>query len=123
MFNPDRLALARRRRGLTKKALAEALGVDQKTVIRYEAGLVVPPSNVMARLSLLLSFPEPFFYGPDFDEPTAEGASFRGFATMSAKDRDASLAAGALAFMVDDWITSRFHLPQPTLAEVEFASP
>jgi Zn-dependent peptidase ImmA (M78 family)/DNA-binding XRE family transcriptional regulator len=123
MFNPDRLSLARRRRGFTKKSLAESLNVDQKTIIRYESGMIVPPSNVLARLCLLLSFPEGFFFGSDFDEPTADGASFRGFATMPAKDRDSALAAGALAFMVDDWITSRFHLPPAALAEIEFASP
>jgi Zn-dependent peptidase ImmA (M78 family)/DNA-binding XRE family transcriptional regulator len=123
MFNPDRLSLARRRRGFTKKSLAEALGVDQKTIIRYESGLVPPPQNVLSRLSLLLGFAEEFFSGPDFDEPTAEGASFRGFATMPARDRESALAAGALAFMVDDWVTGRFHMPQPALNEIEFASP
>src|SRR5208282_2584749 len=111
MFNPDRLSLARRRRGFTKKSLAQALDVDQKTVIRYDSGTAVPPPNVIGRLSLLLNFPEAFFSGEDFDEPTADGASFRGFATMPARDRDAALAAGALAFMVDDWVTGRFHVP------------
>jgi len=42
---------------------------------------------------------------------------------MPARDRDAALAAGALAFMVDDWVTARFHVPQPALSEIEFASP
>lgn len=123
MFNPDRLSLARRRRGFTKKSLAESLNVDQKTILRYESGLVVPPQDVLSRLSHVLGFPEEFFFGPDFDEPMAEGASFRGFATMPARDRDSALAAGAFAFMLDDWITARFHVPQPALPEVEFASP
>ena len=123
MFNPARLSLARRRRGFTKKSLAEALDVDQKTVIRYESGNIVPPENILGRLSLALGFPVEFFSAPDFDEPTADGASFRGFSTMPARDRDAALAGGALAFMVDDWTASRFHLPAPSIPEVEFASP
>lgn len=123
MFNPDRMSLARRRRGFTKRSLAQSLNVDRKTIIRYESGLIAPPQGVLARLSFLLGFPEQFFFGPDFDEPTADGASFRGFATMPAKDRDSALAAGALAFMVDDWIAARFHVPQIALAEIEFASP
>ena len=123
MFNPTRLSLARKRRGSTQKSLAEALGVDRKTIVRYENGIVDPPGPVIARLALLLNFPVTFFSGDDIDEPSADGASFRGFATMPAKDRDAALAAGALAFMVDDWMMARFHLPRAALLEIEFASP
>ena len=50
IFNPARLSLARRRRKLTKKALAELLDVDQKTVIRYEHGDVEPPLSSMEAL-------------------------------------------------------------------------
>jgi Zn-dependent peptidase ImmA (M78 family)/DNA-binding XRE family transcriptional regulator len=123
MFNPERLSLARHRRGFTKKSLAEAIGVDQKTIIRYENGLVVPPEHTLERLSLVLGFPAAFLNGPDFDEPTPEGTSFRGFSTMSARARDAALAGGALAYMVDDWIMRRFHLPAPSIPTIEFASP
>jgi transcriptional regulator with XRE-family HTH domain len=112
MFNSDRFSLARRRRGFTKKSLAEALGVDQKTVIRYESGESEPSEPTLARLSEVLDFPEAFFFGEDFDEPTADGASFRSFTTMLARDREAALAAGALAFMLDDRVIRRFHLPK-----------
>jgi Zn-dependent peptidase ImmA (M78 family) len=122
-FNPARLSLARRRRGFTKRSLADALYIDQKSVIRYESGEREPSDQIIKQLSRLLDFPEVFFLGPDLDEPSADGVSFRAFATMPARDRDAALAAGALAYLMDDWVNSRFHLPAPALPEIEFASP
>lgn len=110
-FNPTRLSLARRRRRLTKKALAELLNVDQKTVIRYEQGDVEPPENSLEALSAALKFPVSFFFGSDLDEPMVEAASFRSLSSMTAKERDSALAAGALAFMVSDWVHERFTLP------------
>lgn len=117
MFNPLRLSLARRRRKLTKKALAEALEFDQKTVIRYESGEVEPPPDSIAALSRVLQFPPSFFFGPDVDEPMVEAASFRSLSTMPARDRDAALAAGAFAFMLSDWVADRFVLPLPDLID------
>ena len=117
MFNPARLSLARRRRKLTKKALAEALTVDQKTIIRYESGEIVPPDDSLEAIAACLSFPVPFFFGMDLDEPQSEAASFRSLSTMPARDRDAALAAGALAFLLSDWVTARFSLPEHDLVE------
>ncbi len=37
---------------------------------------------------------------------------------MSAKERDAALAAGALAFMLDDWVHERFELPAPDVLDL-----
>lgn len=117
MFNSSRLSLARRRRKYTKKALAEALGCDQKTIIRYESGEVDPPAESIKALADLLEFPVGFFYGPDIDEPLPEAASFRSLSSMPARDRDAALAAGALAFVLSDWMDRRFHLPPHDLIE------
>jgi Zn-dependent peptidase ImmA (M78 family)/DNA-binding XRE family transcriptional regulator len=117
MFNHMRLSLARRRRKLTKKALAEALGCDQKTIIRYESGFAVPPLDSMAALANVLQFPMSFFVGADIDEPTQESASFRSLSTMPARDRDAALAAGAFAFMLGDWVAERFSLPPHDLID------
>lgn len=117
IFSPARLSLARRRRKLTKKALAELLDVDQKTIIRYEHGDVEPPMSSMEALSSVLSFPQSFFYGPELDEPMAEAASFRSLSSMSVRDRDAALAAGAFAFMLSDWVHERFTLPAHDLID------
>lgn len=122
LFNPARLSLARRRRKLTKKALAELLDVDQKTVIRYEHGDVEPPASNMAALSSALDFPQSFFYGQELDEPMAEAASFRSLSSISARDRDAALAAGALAFLLSDWVHERFALPSHDLIDFKEGS-
>ncbi|PTR03799.1 Zn-dependent peptidase ImmA (M78 family) [Paraburkholderia sp. GV068] len=117
MFNPSRLSLARRRRKFTKKALAELLGCDQKTIIRYESGEAEPPEESLNALSSALNFPVAFFSGNDIDEPQPEAASFRSMSTMSARERDAALAAGAFSFVFNDWIDARFHLPSHALID------
>lgn len=71
----------------------------------------------MASLATVLQFPQLFFFGMDVDEPSAEAASFCSLSTMPARDRDAALAAGAFAFMFNDWVDSRFHLPEADLLD------
>ncbi|MBX5463415.1 MAG: XRE family transcriptional regulator [Steroidobacteraceae bacterium] len=115
MFNPKRLTLARQRRKLTKKGLAEACGCDQKTIIRYEDGEIEPPPDSLATLVRVLDFPEGFFFGPDPDEVPVEAVSFRSLKAMLARDRDAALSAASFAFMLNDWVAERFTLPEPDL--------
>ncbi len=122
MFNPARLTLARRRRKYTKKGLAEALGLDQKTVIRYESGEVEPPAQVIHQLAGVLAFPNSFFFGTDIDEPMADAVSFRALRTIPARDRDAAVAAGALAYLVANWVDARFELPSAAMPEYKEAS-
>lgn len=122
MFNPARLTLARERRKLTKKALAEALKVDQKTVIRWESGEVEPPPSIIDRMVLILAFPREFFFGPDVDQPLSDAVSFRSLSTMPARDRDAALAASSLAFVLGDWVEERFSLPAPDLLDCDMSA-
>lgn len=117
MFNAKRLTLARQRKKLTKKALAEKVGADQKTIVRYEQGSSIPTEESLRELAAVLAFPVPFFHGPDIDEPVPSTASFRSLSTMPARDRDAALAAGALAFVVSDWVEDRFNLPSHDLID------
>lgn len=123
MFNPGRFCLARRRRKLTKKALAEALGITPHTVLRYESGDICPPPEMIERISEVMSFPIEFFMGDDIDEPSEFAASFRSLSAMSAKERDAALAAGALAFTFSDWIEERFNLPGSDIIDLSADSP
>ena len=61
MFTPSRLTLARKRRRLTKKGLAESVGVTPHSILRYESGEMEPGDDVLQRLSPVLDFPEKFF--------------------------------------------------------------
>jgi Zn-dependent peptidase ImmA (M78 family) len=110
---------------MTKKAVAEALSVSQRTVIRWEGGDPPPPPESIARLAGLLSFPEGFFFGPDVDETKVRDrpASFRSMSAMTARDREAALAAGTFAFMLDDWIEQRFSLPPADLLDLRGDEP
>ena len=117
MFNPARLSLARRRQKLTKKALADIVGCDVKTIIRYESADAVPPTDSAEGLADALGFPASFFEGADIDEPTIEAASFRSLSSMPARERDGALAAGALAFLLNDWLEARFDLPEAQVSE------
>ncbi|WP_036262670.1 XRE family transcriptional regulator [Methylocapsa aurea] len=123
MFTPGRFSLARRRRGLTKKAFAEELGVTPHTILRYESGDIEPPDDVVEKIAKLLDFPAAFFHAPDMDEIVADAASFRSLTAMSAKDRDSALAAGTLAYALSDWVDEHFALPEPDLIDLSGESP
>lgn len=123
-FHPSRLSLARRRRGFTQVALAEALGVTRLTIYRYEIGEVDPPPEALAKLARVLNFPISFFDGADIDEPNQDSASFRGLTAMTARQRDCALAAGALAFLLDDWVRPLVVIaPQIDLPDLEGEDP
>ncbi|HJU15370.1 MAG TPA: XRE family transcriptional regulator [Stellaceae bacterium] len=117
MFNPSRLTLARKRRKFTKTSFADALDCDVKTVIRWESGEIEPSPENLAAISDTLQYPTAFFYGKEIDEPQSEAVSFRALSAMPARDRDAALAAAALAFLLSDWIENLFELPPHDLPD------
>jgi Zn-dependent peptidase ImmA (M78 family) len=118
MFNPSRLTLARKRRGLTKTRLATAIDVERRAVTGYEAGEYPPAPETLARLVEVLRFPEAFFFGDDLEEPNASAASFRSMSKMTAAKRDMALGQGALALHLSQWIDSRFELPAVALPDL-----
>ncbi len=122
MFNPSRLEVARKRRGLNKSEIAKLIGVDLRSVTAYERGEYVPSDETLASIAAVLRFPIGWFSGGDLHHPSPETASFRSQARMSAKNRDIALAAGDLAFLLNDWLEERFSLPEqdvPDLREEE----
>ena len=76
-FNPGRLDLARRRRGLTKGQLAAQAELSARSLLAYERGEADPAPDTVERLATALSFPIAFFVRPDVDEPSVDGVSFR----------------------------------------------
>lgn len=118
MFNPMRLTLARKRRGMKKRELAEKIGLTEKSVSNYEAGSQEPESSTLAKLSEALRFPEAFFFGDDPEVPTPDVASFRSQSKMSAPQRDSALGAGAIALLLNEWMESRFQLPSPDVPDL-----
>ncbi|RST31681.1 ImmA/IrrE family metallo-endopeptidase [Sphingomonas ginkgonis] len=118
MFNPKRLALARMRRRLTARALAEATGLTPDTLSRLEKGHRSPDAMTVERLSTALNYPLAFFYADDPADIDHRGVSFRSFSKMSAKEKDAALAAGALGLQLAAWAETQFDLPDPDLPDL-----
>ena len=122
-FNPSRLDLARRRRGMAKGELATALELSPRSLLAYERGDKTPGPRTLARIAEVLEYPVAFFGGPDLEEPPLNGTSFRSLSRLSAKERDRALAAGALALGLSDWISERFRLPEPGVPRYEGITP
>lgn len=120
----ERVELVRRRLGLTKIGFAQRLGVDRKAVQRFEAGSTSLPASSLDRLYELSGYPPAFFEKaapPEYPNP--EGVSFRSLKSLTAGSRDAAIAAGALAFEFDDWVTALYELPEHSLIQTNGVEP
>jgi Zn-dependent peptidase ImmA (M78 family)/transcriptional regulator with XRE-family HTH domain len=122
MFEETRLKLARARRGLTAKALAERAEVSVDTIKRLEKGQNDPEPQTVEKLARALGYPEAFFFGSKVDAVDAGAVSFRSFSKMTAKERDASLGAGSVGLMLSGWVEERFGLPEPQLIDLSYES-
>ncbi|OYX68760.1 MAG: hypothetical protein B7Y81_16090 [Caulobacter sp. 32-67-35] len=111
MYNPERVELVRRRLGLTKIGFAEQLGVDRKAIQRFESGDYDLPEIAREKLLMVSGYPEGFFAKSTPEYPNPDGVSFRSLRSLTSSSRDAAIAAGALAFELDDWIRSEYELP------------
>ena len=123
MFNPSRLTIARQRAGLTKKELAKRVGVDPRAISGFEANQYVPTRDNIVRIARATGYPEEFFEADDIELLTADGVSFRSMTKMTAKQRDAALAAGSIAFIVSDWVENEFELPDIDIPDFGGAGP
>ncbi len=123
MFSPSRVTIARHRRGWTKNELAEKTGLSARAISGYESGDMEPSSDTIAVLSRVLMYPASFFSAGDIDEPSQDSASFRALSSMTALQRHAALAAGALAVEFSQWLDRRLVLPDPSLPDLRGADP
>lgn len=117
IFCGHRLTVARQRRKLSGKELADLAGLTPVTVSKAENGHQVEPATA-EKLAMALEYPLEFFYRDAPEMVEADTVSFRSLKKMSAGERDASLAAGALGVELYDWIDARFHLPEPDLIDL-----
>lgn len=119
-FNPKRLILARQRRRQTGQGLASAADISAVTISRLENGDNEPDEATVARLAKALKYPADFFYADDPDELDTSAVSFRSLTKMSAKERDAAIAAGSLGLEVNDWLEKEFSLPTADLIDLSY---
>lgn len=111
VFNPSRLTIARKRRGLTKIEFANRSSVPLRSFKAYELGEYPPPDDVLAKFVSVSGFPAEFFFGDTLEEPREEAASFRSMARMKCYQRDMALSQGAIALHLNEWLEERFELP------------
>jgi Zn-dependent peptidase ImmA (M78 family)/DNA-binding XRE family transcriptional regulator len=122
-FNPSRLSVARKRQLLNKKQLADRIGVDLRTIVRWERCQTEPTPENLDSIVSVLGFPKAFFFGQDIDAPLCEYTSFRSQTSMSAAEREAALAAGQIGFLFSDWVRERFGLPETKLPDLHLFEP
>jgi Zn-dependent peptidase ImmA (M78 family)/DNA-binding XRE family transcriptional regulator len=123
MFNSARFKIARERRRFSKSELAELLSVDLRAVTAYERGEYEPATETLSLIAQVLDFPPGWFAGGNFHCPSANNSSFRSLARMAASNRDAALACGAIAFLLNDWLEERFYLPESNLPDLREEDP
>lgn len=121
--NPQRLTIARKRRGLSMTRLADKIGVQPRSISGFEKGEFSPSDDTLLELARCLEFPVEFFRGCDIDAPQRRSVSFRALSRMSASERDAALGACAIALMLNEWIEERFDLPSPDLPDFHGEDP
>jgi Zn-dependent peptidase ImmA (M78 family)/DNA-binding XRE family transcriptional regulator len=117
-FNPSRLTLARKRRGLTMIRLAEMIGVEPRSISGYENGEFSPDADKREQLAKALRFPVSFFAGDDLEQLSPDIASFRALSKMTAAKRDMALSAGTIALLLNKWIEEQFQLPAADLPDL-----
>lgn len=118
IFNPQRLEIARKRRSLTAKKLAEKSGISAVTISRIMKDESNPELHTIEALGKALQYPTGFFFQDDLDTIQTEAASFRSLKAITVKERNSALSASSLAFELNDWISSKFNLPAMDLPDL-----
>lgn len=112
MLTPSRLAIARKRRGLTLTRLSELTGLSTHSLSVYENGHQAPSEETLFLLAGVLGITPEFLTGHDVEEIPPDAVSFRALSKMTARQRDRALSTGRVALLIDDWIDARFRLPE-----------
>lgn len=98
-FDPARLTQARRLAELTKRAVAEAVGVSPAAVGQWESGVIAPRPDHVARLADLLDVPPAFLAaGRRYVRLDVADAHFR-----SLRSTPAALRTKAITFTEQVW--------------------
>ena len=117
-FQGDRLAEARRVRGLASNSLAELVGVSPQTISNYENGRGGPSAETFDRIGAVLNLPATFFLdeSDDVDDSAAQ-VFYRSMsaATKQARDR----ADGKLSWLhrIVHYIEQSVALPDVNLPQ------
>lgn len=118
-FDPLRLALARRLRGLRRTELADLIRVTPAAVSQFERGQTRPTLPLVAAMSLALAVPAEFFtLGRSLQPGSASSPHFRSLRTTSQLQRDRALAFAELAADVLTALEQHVELPHLLLPDL-----
>lgn len=119
MINPSRIEVAVGRRRLSKRDLAIAMGVDERTVRRWLEGKSTPTTENVEKMSEVLAFPAEFFSGPDLEFIDYTQPSFRA-RRAPIKLLNAATQSAVLAFEIERVLVKelRFRLPENNIPEL-----
>lgn len=114
-----RLRLAREVAGLSKKGLADKLGLAPSTITAYEDGSVSPKEN-LTKIAKALGMDglEGFFLADELPELSDAAISFRARRSMLKRTKQRSVRLGELAsFVLAPFVEERFELPEPDIPD------
>ncbi|MCP2169426.1 ImmA/IrrE family metallo-endopeptidase [Goodfellowiella coeruleoviolacea] len=111
-FDPARLTQARHLAGMTKKDIAEGLGVTPAAVGQYEAGVTRPRPEVLPRLAELLDVPLAFFAaGRPHAKLDVSVTHFRSLRSTRAYQRDRAVAFASQVWELTHALEKRVQMP------------
>lgn len=116
LFDPGRLTLARRLRGLRKNQLAQAVGTTPTAIGQYEAGVHRPAESTLSRLAIALGVPVEFFHAGR-PPVSLETAHFRSLRATTQIERDQALSYGRIAADIVTALADLVDLPPADLPE------
>ncbi|HCG6603367.1 TPA: ImmA/IrrE family metallo-endopeptidase [Vibrio parahaemolyticus] len=112
-FNPSRLKLARTRRQLTFKSLAQEVGLTPRMVSEYEKDYCSsePPEATVEAFSRALNYPAEFLLDDDaIEEVAKETVSFRSLKSMKAAQEHAAIGAGQIGVLISEFFERSFNM-------------
>ncbi|MEU5693652.1 XRE family transcriptional regulator [Actinosynnema sp. NPDC020468] len=123
-FDPARLTQARHLAGVTKKALAEAIGVTAAAVGQYEVGASRPRPDLIPLLARELDVPPEFFVaGRPHGRLDTSTAHFRSLRSTRAYQRAKAIAYTEQAWELVNALEKRVDLPPVDLPGVDTDDP
>lgn len=111
MLTPSRLALARKRRGLTLVELGRQVGITAQSLSNAECGRQSLSNQTLDRIAEVLDYPTTFFLQEDLEELTPDQVTFRARSKTSARAKNAVLSSARIVVELQAWIEELFDLP------------
>lgn len=115
-FHAPRLTQARRLAGLTKREVADGIGVSAAAVGQYEAGTSRPRPELIPRLAEVLDVPIQFFVaGRPMGKVDTSMAHFRALRSTSGAQRERALGFVEQVWELTHALEKRVQLPPVNL--------